>query len=231
MSTLDRPLRGATVVVCCGSGGVGKTTTAAVIGIELARRGQRVVVVTIDPARRLADALGLADGLGAEPQRIDARRARRAVGDDARHRGDVRRRRARATRPTPSRPSASSPNRFYRNIAGALERHAGVHGGGDAAPAARRRALRRRRRRHPAEPQRARLPRGPGRARPVPRPPAVQAADAADAQRPAGAQHRRPADPAGDRPGRRVRRARRRRRVLPGVRRDGGRVPRPGRRR
>ena len=71
MSTLDVPLDGATVVVCCGSGGVGKTTVAAVIGIELARRGQRVVVVTIDPARRLADALGLADGLGAEPQRID----------------------------------------------------------------------------------------------------------------------------------------------------------------
>ena len=71
MSTLDRPLRGATVIVCCGSGGVGKTTVAAVIGIELARRDQRVVVVTIDPARRLADALGLADGLGSEPQRID----------------------------------------------------------------------------------------------------------------------------------------------------------------
>jgi len=71
VSTLDRPLRGATVIVCCGSGGVGKTTVAAVIGIELARRDQRVVVVTIDPARRLADALGLADGLGAEPQRID----------------------------------------------------------------------------------------------------------------------------------------------------------------
>ncbi|HWM18429.1 MAG TPA: ArsA-related P-loop ATPase [Ilumatobacteraceae bacterium] len=71
MKTLNTPLRGATVVVCCGSGGVGKTTTAAVIGIELARRGQRVVVVTIDPARRLADALGLSDGLGPEPQRID----------------------------------------------------------------------------------------------------------------------------------------------------------------
>ncbi len=61
----------ATVVVCCGSGGVGKTTTAAVIGIEAARRGRTAVVVTIDPARRLADALGLAGGLAAEPQRID----------------------------------------------------------------------------------------------------------------------------------------------------------------
>jgi anion-transporting ArsA/GET3 family ATPase len=59
------------VIVCCGSGGVGKTTTAAVLGLEAARRGRRAVVVTIDPARRLADALGLADGLASVPQRID----------------------------------------------------------------------------------------------------------------------------------------------------------------
>lgn len=58
------------VVVCCGSGGVGKTTTAAVLGLEAATRGRRVVVVTIDPARRLADALGLAGGLSSQPQRI-----------------------------------------------------------------------------------------------------------------------------------------------------------------
>jgi len=62
---------GTEVLVCCGSGGVGKTTTAAVIGIEAARRGRRAVVVTIDPAKRLADALGLADGLGPEPQPIE----------------------------------------------------------------------------------------------------------------------------------------------------------------
>jgi anion-transporting ArsA/GET3 family ATPase len=60
------------VIVCCGSGGVGKTTTAAVLGLEAARRGRRAVVVTIDPARRLADALGLEGGLASEPQRIDA---------------------------------------------------------------------------------------------------------------------------------------------------------------
>ncbi len=60
-----------TVIVCCGSGGVGKTTTAAVLGLEAARRGRRAVVVTIDPARRLADALGLEDGLASEPQRIE----------------------------------------------------------------------------------------------------------------------------------------------------------------
>ena len=60
----------AEVIVCCGSGGVGKTTTAAVLGIEAARRGRRVVVVTIDPARRLADALGLEAGLSGDPQLI-----------------------------------------------------------------------------------------------------------------------------------------------------------------
>ena len=68
---LDEALDGADVVVTCGSGGVGKTTTAAVIGLQAARLGRRVVVVTIDPARRLADALGLPDGLAAEPQRIE----------------------------------------------------------------------------------------------------------------------------------------------------------------
>jgi anion-transporting ArsA/GET3 family ATPase len=47
------------IVVCCGSGGVGKTTTAAAIAVEGARRGRRACVVTIDPAKRLADALGL----------------------------------------------------------------------------------------------------------------------------------------------------------------------------
>ena len=58
------------VVVCCGSGGVGKTTTAAVIAMHAAQQGRRAVVVTIDPARRLADALGL-DGLTNEPAVID----------------------------------------------------------------------------------------------------------------------------------------------------------------
>jgi anion-transporting ArsA/GET3 family ATPase len=57
------------VLVCCGTGGVGKTTTAAVLGLEAARRGRRVVVVTIDPARRLASALGLHD-LADEPSLI-----------------------------------------------------------------------------------------------------------------------------------------------------------------
>ena len=47
------------VVVCCGSGGVGKTTTAAALALRAAERGRRTAVLTIDPARRLAEALGL----------------------------------------------------------------------------------------------------------------------------------------------------------------------------
>jgi anion-transporting ArsA/GET3 family ATPase len=69
-STLQLVLDGASVVVCCGSGGVGKTTVAAAFGVEAARRGRRVVVVTIDPAKRLADALGV-DELGPEPRRVE----------------------------------------------------------------------------------------------------------------------------------------------------------------
>ncbi|MCU1492170.1 MAG: ATPase [Acidimicrobiaceae bacterium] len=57
------------VLVCCGSGGVGKTTTAAAIGVAAARLGRRACVVTIDPARRLADALGAAE-VGNEPHLI-----------------------------------------------------------------------------------------------------------------------------------------------------------------
>ncbi|MEY2477913.1 MAG: hypothetical protein QOG87_3228 [Actinomycetota bacterium] len=64
----DLPDRG--VVVCCGSGGVGKTTTAAAIALEGARRGRRACVVTIDPAKRLADALGL-EALTNSPGKID----------------------------------------------------------------------------------------------------------------------------------------------------------------
>jgi anion-transporting ArsA/GET3 family ATPase len=50
------------LTILCGGGGVGKTSTAAALGIELARRGEKTLVVTIDPARRLADALGITIG-------------------------------------------------------------------------------------------------------------------------------------------------------------------------
>ncbi|MBF9070676.1 ArsA family ATPase [Streptacidiphilus fuscans] len=53
--------RGTRIVVCCGSGGVGKTTTAAALGLRAAERGRKVVVLTIDPARRLAQSMGLTE--------------------------------------------------------------------------------------------------------------------------------------------------------------------------
>ncbi|MFI9203956.1 ArsA family ATPase [Streptomyces sp. NPDC053048] len=57
------------IVVCCGSGGVGKTTTAAALGVRAAERGRKVVVLTIDPARRLAQSMGI-DELDNVPRRV-----------------------------------------------------------------------------------------------------------------------------------------------------------------
>ncbi|MFE5871784.1 ArsA family ATPase [Streptomyces roseifaciens] len=57
------------IVVCCGSGGVGKTTTAAAIGLRAAERGRKVVVLTIDPARRLAQSMGI-EALDNVPRRV-----------------------------------------------------------------------------------------------------------------------------------------------------------------
>jgi anion-transporting ArsA/GET3 family ATPase len=67
---LAERLNGKDVCVLAGPGGVGKTTTAAALGLGLAQRGARVAVVTIDPAKRLASALGV-DHLDNEPQRVD----------------------------------------------------------------------------------------------------------------------------------------------------------------
>jgi anion-transporting ArsA/GET3 family ATPase len=58
------------ILVCCGSGGVGKTTTSAALALAAAEAGRTVVVLTIDPARRLAQSLGLKE-LDNEPRRVD----------------------------------------------------------------------------------------------------------------------------------------------------------------
>lgn len=117
---IEAALDGARVVICCGSGGVGKTTTAAAIGLRAAIDGSRVVVVTIDPAKRLADAFGLDGGLTNEPARIDVPGAAgelwasmldtRATFDDL----------VRAEAATPEQAAEILANRFYRNVAGGL---------------------------------------------------------------------------------------------------------------
>jgi anion-transporting ArsA/GET3 family ATPase len=61
------------ICICVGSGGVGKTTTAAAIAVQLARGGRKVALITIDPARRLAGGLGL-DELGNEPRLVETGR-------------------------------------------------------------------------------------------------------------------------------------------------------------
>ena len=72
MQSVDQILAGRRICICAGSGGVGKTTTSAALAAGLAARGQRVAVLTIDPAKRLADSLGLEE-LGNEPRRVDPR--------------------------------------------------------------------------------------------------------------------------------------------------------------
>jgi anion-transporting ArsA/GET3 family ATPase len=61
------------VCICAGSGGVGKTTTSAAIALGMAARGKKVAVLTIDPAKRLANSLGLPE-LGNEERRVDPQR-------------------------------------------------------------------------------------------------------------------------------------------------------------
>ncbi len=69
--TFSSEVAQAELLVTCGPGGVGKTTTAAALGVAAALAGRRVVVVTVDPARRLADALGLEAGAAADdPHRV-----------------------------------------------------------------------------------------------------------------------------------------------------------------
>ncbi len=106
------------IIVCCGSGGVGKTTTAAVVALEGARVGRKTVVVTIDPAKRLADALGL-QGLTDTPSRIagDWPGELWATMLDTKSTFD-----ALVTKhaASPEQGERILSNRFYRNISGAL---------------------------------------------------------------------------------------------------------------
>ena len=71
MSNCLEAIEGATVVICCGPGGVGKTTVSASLAIALAEQGKRVCVMTVDPARRLADVLGI-NTISNEPSVVPA---------------------------------------------------------------------------------------------------------------------------------------------------------------
>ena len=70
MSSVGELLEGKEICICAGSGGVGKTTTSAAIATGMAAQGLTVCVLTIDPAKRLADSLGLGE-LGNEAKRVD----------------------------------------------------------------------------------------------------------------------------------------------------------------
>ena len=69
MSGIERIVDDAEICICAGAGGVGKTSTSAAIALGAAARGRKVAVLTIDPAKRLANALGL-EKLGNEPRRV-----------------------------------------------------------------------------------------------------------------------------------------------------------------
>ena len=70
MASVAEIVEGHGICICAGSGGVGKTTTSAALAAGLAARGQKVCVLTIDPAKRLADSLGLKE-LENTPSKVD----------------------------------------------------------------------------------------------------------------------------------------------------------------
>jgi anion-transporting ArsA/GET3 family ATPase len=69
VSSIEQIVEGAEICICAGAGGVGKTSTSAAIALGAAARGRKAAVLTIDPAKRLANALGL-ERLGNEPRRV-----------------------------------------------------------------------------------------------------------------------------------------------------------------
>jgi anion-transporting ArsA/GET3 family ATPase len=108
--------RNAKIIVCCGTGGVGKTSVAAALALLCAQEGRKAVVVTIDPARRLVDAIGLEDKVGNEPSLVDID----VDGEmwvtmlNVRETFDAL---VREVSPTPQRAEDVINNSFYKNIA------------------------------------------------------------------------------------------------------------------
>ena len=197
MSTTPRTLdmasiladRSNRVVVCCGAGGVGKTTTAAAMALRAAEYGRKVVVLTIDPARRLAQALGVKD-LGNSPQRVpldpEVPGELHAMMLDMRRTFDEMV--LEHSEPGRARSDSGEPVLSDRgHVAGG---HAGVHGDGEAGPAAGPGQVGSGGGRHPAVAQRAGLPGRPQTAGQLHGRPAV--ADAAGT----GPRHRAGSSPA-----------------------------------
>ena len=114
------------VIVCAGAGGVGKTTTAAAIALEAAVSGKKTVVLTIDPAKRLATSLGLKE-LSSEPSKVNPRKFTTA---GLKPKGELHAMMLDTkstfdkvvTRyaPSPEQAQRIIANRFYRNISGTL---------------------------------------------------------------------------------------------------------------
>jgi len=121
-ASLAELLEARRILLCVGSGGVGKTTTAAALAVEAARRGRRTAVLTVDPSHRLKDALGLSTlsdrprrvplgSLGARGAHLDA-----FLLDVKRTFDDL----VVALAATPAQAQAILDNRLYQNLSGSL---------------------------------------------------------------------------------------------------------------
>jgi len=106
------------IVICVGSGGVGKTTTAAAIGVAAARQGRRTVVLTVDPALRLKDALGITT-LDGKPRRVPLGRGHHldAMLLDVKRTFDEL---VRGLATTPEQATRVLENRLYQNLSSTL---------------------------------------------------------------------------------------------------------------
>lgn len=116
--TLPELLDTRRVVLCVGSGGVGKTTTAAALAVAAARRGRRTVVLTVDPAQRLRDALAIGD-LDGRPRRVPLQGGARldAMLLDVKRTFDEL---VEGLASTPEQARRVLDNRLYQNLSGTL---------------------------------------------------------------------------------------------------------------
>ncbi|WP_278257550.1 ArsA-related P-loop ATPase [Nocardioides convexus] len=127
---LDDPRTG--IIVCCGSGGVGKTTTSAALALRAAERGRKVVVLTIDPARRLAQSMGI-EALDNTPRPVtgvEGTGSLDAMMLDMKRTFDE----VVLSQASPEKAKQILANPFYIALSGLVRGHAGVHGDGEARP-------------------------------------------------------------------------------------------------